>query len=950
MGEALVAVGFDGIFYSTDGGTSWRKRQEVRTHYGREKLGAATFVTSQAGWAVGEDSTILYTGDGGKTWSAQSNQYGFNYYRVNFTDEKTGCAVGKDINNTTGVLFCTSDAGSHWSKVTLPQKQVEMSSLQFSNFGIGPPTIQVQVQVPVSNAQFLDQRFGWAAGENTIFHTIDGAKDWEPQFTDPDVTWYDIRFLPISGWSLIGSRQGHAEILGYAGEDRDTSNPHPISGWAVGGSSQGAPTILRYVAESGWVKARVNGSPDSLPERFNAVSFADQQSGWAVGPKGAIFHTSDGGENWYPQSSRVDVELRSVAFADNRSGWAVGDAGTILHTSDGGARWTAQASVANLAAALRSYRRWPAPIFWILIACSIPLLLRSAAAEPKRSRTRIEELISTDSPVVDVEDDRLGYRVLVERLTSFISNPNTTPPLVISLQAPWGMGKTSVMRMLQSNLRRNRAAVTVWFNAWHHQREDQIFAYLLETIQKEAVPAWLTPVGLRFRVKLLFRRLSGKSDRLALVVIATALLILRLFGAIPSQTALQRWLSLGPALLLGGLIWRSLVVFKSSPEKLVERSGGFLGQTVRELVSLPSLVGRTDVRQIFAENFRDVVEVLKPQRLVIFLDDLDRCRPDQVLQTLEAVNFLSSAAECMIILGADYQKVEALAAIQYEAVAVREEENRGGQDVPGRAVAVSLAYARDYLKKIVNLRLNLRLPAPSEFKQMLQEPSLMPTRERSIPRVTIAAVLLATVLGATWIADFLSNRSPVNSSQVLPMNSSSATPGAPQPQAGGTPLEDAERAERETKRDYISAGENQWPWIFGPVAFALLVGLLFWRSRPRHLEKAQDTQSFGQALERHVARICSRCESPREIRRFLNYLRLVATGGGSEQAEDISILRKKYGGVVDQLLVDLATAGREEGAGPEASAVQEYYRRQCDLFGLDPETFSPAERSAASRG
>ena len=42
------------------------------------------------------------------------------------------------------------------------------------------------------------------------------------------------------------------------------------------------------------------------------------------------------------------------------------------------------------------------------------------------------------------------------------------------------------MRMLQSELMTKRAAVTVSFNAWHHQKEDQLLACLMEATAKGA--------------------------------------------------------------------------------------------------------------------------------------------------------------------------------------------------------------------------------------------------------------------------------------------------------------------------------------------------------------------------------------------------------------------------------------------------------------------------------
>jgi hypothetical protein len=62
---------------------------------------------------------------------------------------------------------------------------------------------------------------------------------------------------------------------------------------------------------------------------------------------------------------------------------------------------------------------------------------------------------------------------------------------------------------------------------------------------------------------------------------------------------------------------------------------------------------------------------------VIFLDDLDRCRPEQVVQILEAINFLSSAAPCFIVVGADYSKVETLVGMQFEQLSLHEQQNAG---------------------------------------------------------------------------------------------------------------------------------------------------------------------------------------------------------------------------------------------------------------------------------
>ena len=82
--------------------------------------------------------------------------------------------------------------------------------------------------------------------------------------------------------------------------------------------------------------------------RLHDVFFLDAERGWAVGDRGTICHTTDGGRSWHLQSAGVDCPLHSVYFIDARSGWAVGGythpfthtgTGVVLITDDGGRSW-----------------------------------------------------------------------------------------------------------------------------------------------------------------------------------------------------------------------------------------------------------------------------------------------------------------------------------------------------------------------------------------------------------------------------------------------------------------------------------------------------------------------------------------------------------------------------------------------------------------------------------
>jgi photosystem II stability/assembly factor-like uncharacterized protein len=62
----------------------------------------------------------------------------------------------------------------------------------------------------------------------------------------------------------------------------------------------------------------------------------------AVGQRGHIVISTDGGASWKQSPVPVSSDLTSVFFIDDKQGWAVGHDGVILHTADGGHRWELQ--------------------------------------------------------------------------------------------------------------------------------------------------------------------------------------------------------------------------------------------------------------------------------------------------------------------------------------------------------------------------------------------------------------------------------------------------------------------------------------------------------------------------------------------------------------------------------------------------------------------------------
>ncbi|MBV1915283.1 MAG: hypothetical protein KUG72_07855 [Pseudomonadales bacterium] len=109
-GDRIFTVGGRGhILYSDDGGSTWTQANSPT----QMLLTGIDFIDNMKGWAVGHDSVILGTEDGGKNWNIlfEAPDIEKPLLDVVFFDAQNGLVVG-----AYGLIMRTSDGGKTWQE------------------------------------------------------------------------------------------------------------------------------------------------------------------------------------------------------------------------------------------------------------------------------------------------------------------------------------------------------------------------------------------------------------------------------------------------------------------------------------------------------------------------------------------------------------------------------------------------------------------------------------------------------------------------------------------------------------------------------------------------------------------------------------------------------------------------------------------------------------------
>jgi KAP family P-loop domain len=275
----------------------------------------------------------------------------------------------------------------------------------------------------------------------------------------------------------------------------------------------------------------------------------------------------------------------------------------------------------------------------------------------------------------ETDVDLLDFDYLVSGITSIVGN-ETLLPATVGVYGDWGSGKSSLLKRTQTELEKDKDVLVLSFTGWLFEGYEDAKTALMGTILDEIVAK---------------RTLSSKAKHLV-INLSKRINVMQVLGSM-TKFGVKAGLAYATG-GMAGLGLSSALDVANVTEKILEKAKEVdvdeveLDKFIKED---PQQNLRRGIRE-FRKDFEKLLKETKIKTLVIIIDDLDRCNPDTIIETLEAIKLFLFVPHTAFILGADERLVK---------YAVR----RRFPELPGERAEVG----RDYLEKLIQF--DIRIPS-----------------------------------------------------------------------------------------------------------------------------------------------------------------------------------------------------------------------------------------------
>lgn len=301
--------------------------------------------------------------------------------------------------------------------------------------------------------------------------------------------------------------------------------------------------------------------------------------------------------------------------------------------------------------------------------------------------------------------DQLNYARFADAFVTLIRNPEAKTPITIGIYGQWGSGKSFLMKKIIEGLKNDPSAtpkshrgnlkslferklnpqvetIVIEFNAWVYSGSEHLWASLVTHLYRE-IERYFGVRAHYHRLIKAFRRFIPKTIGVFLFYAIPALLISLLIGFDNIQ---RSWETANIALkavgvsVVGGSLLATLPVLWSALREFADTLFMSRAMNLQQLAAKPDFRDQIGIMADIKSEISFISHLLETRnksqqtRIILFIDDLDRCEHRKAVEVLQAIMLLLAdrdGSPFVIFLGIDARVIVRAVEEHYGEVLVK---------------------------------------------------------------------------------------------------------------------------------------------------------------------------------------------------------------------------------------------------------------------------------------
>ena len=292
---------------------------------------------------------------------------------------------------------------------------------------------------------------------------------------------------------------------------------------------------------------------------------------------------------------------------------------------------------------------------------------------------------------IETSKDLLGYTVHANLLKNIVMQEKNLP-VTIGLYGDWGSGKSSTLKILKEMIEKDAdskdTSVVIYFDGWSFESFDDAKMALIQGIVENLENSRCFTGDLKETVKKAAKTVKNKifSMRTLLWSVKNVL-----------APAAMAYTTGGASFIPSLISFFGSFNTESKRKELLEKiTGGDAEEFIKEAFNAHINTEQFSAVREFRDSFKSLIEATGRERIVILIDDLDRCLPEHIIENLEAIKLFLNVEKTAFVIAADQSIVSEAIKRQYGEKIGIERRREGGRSI-----------GEDYMDKFIQIPYNI---------------------------------------------------------------------------------------------------------------------------------------------------------------------------------------------------------------------------------------------------